>query len=63
MAFTFVALCDDSRKPEIEAFFTPKIEKIEGGPRVMKQALELLSLCSAQRKAEAPGVEAFLKRQ
>ena len=63
MAFTFVSLCDDSRKPEIEAFFTPKIAKIEGGPRVMKQALELLSLCSAQRKAEAPGVEAFLKRQ
>jgi cytosol alanyl aminopeptidase len=63
MAFTFVSLCDDSRKPEIEAYFTPKIAKIEGGPRVMAQALELLSLCSAQRKAEAPGVEAFLKRQ
>jgi alanyl aminopeptidase len=63
MAFTFVSLCDDSRKPEIEAYFTPKIAKIEGGPRVMAQALELLSLCSVQRKAEAPGVEAFLKRQ
>jgi alanyl aminopeptidase len=63
VAFTFVSLCDDSRKPEIEAFFTPKVEKLDGGPRVMAQALESLSLCSAQRKAEAPGVEAFLKRQ
>jgi alanyl aminopeptidase len=63
LAFTFVALCDDARKPEIEAFFRPRIEKLDGGPRVLAQALETLSLCSAQRKAEAPGVEAFLRRQ
>jgi len=63
MAFSFVSLCDDTRRPEIEAFFTPRIEKLEGGPRLMAQALETMSLCSVQRKAEAPGVEAFLKRQ
>jgi alanyl aminopeptidase len=63
LAFTFVALCDDARKPEIEAFYRPRIEKLDGGPRVLAQALETLSLCAAQRKAEAPGVEAFLRRQ
>jgi cytosol alanyl aminopeptidase len=63
MAFTFVALCDDSRKAELEAFFRPKIEKLDGGPRVMDQALEALTLCAAQRKAQTPGVVAFLKRQ
>jgi alanyl aminopeptidase len=63
MAFTFVALCDDTKKAEIEAFFKPKIEKLDGGPRVMAQALEQLSLCAAARKAQTPGVVAFLKRQ
>ncbi|HEU0033437.1 MAG TPA: M1 family metallopeptidase [Kofleriaceae bacterium] len=63
MAFTFVSLCDDSRKPEIEAFFKPRIDKLDGGPRIMAQALESLSLCSAARKAQTPGVVAFLKRQ
>ncbi len=63
MAFTFVGLCDDAKKPDIEAFFRPRIEKLDGGPRIMAQALESMSLCAAQRKAQAPGVEAFLKRQ
>jgi alanyl aminopeptidase len=63
LAFTFVPLCDDARRPELQAFFAPRIEKLEGGPRLMAQALETMSLCSAQRKAETPGVEAFLKRQ
>jgi aminopeptidase N len=63
MAFTFVAMCDDSRKAEFEAFFRPKIEKLDGGARTMAQALEALALCSAARKAQTPGVVAFLKRQ
>ncbi|MBS1123077.1 MAG: Peptidase [Deltaproteobacteria bacterium] len=63
MAFTFVSLCDDSHKPEIEAFFGPRIAKLDGGPRVMAQALEQLSLCAAARKAQTPGVVAFLKKQ
>ena len=63
MAYTFVSLCDDSRKAEIEKFFRPRIEKLDGGELAMKQALEALTLCSAQRKAQAPGVIAFLKKQ
>ena len=51
------------QKPEIEAFFKPRIDKFDGGPRVMAQALEQLELCSAQRKAQTPGVVAFLKKQ
>ena len=63
IAFTFVALCDDTKRPEIEAFFKPRIDKLDGGPRIMAQALEQLDLCSAARKAQTPGVIAFLKRQ
>ena len=63
MAYTVVALCDDAKKPEIDAFFTPKIEKMDGGARIMKQALEAMSLCAAQRKAQSPSVVAFLNKQ
>ncbi len=63
MAYTPVALCDESKKAEAEAFFKPRIEKLDGGAKVMKQALEQLSLCAAARKAQTPSVVAFLKRQ
>jgi alanyl aminopeptidase len=63
IAFTFVPLCDDTRKKEFEDFFKPKLEKIEGGPKMLAQALEALTLCAAGRKAQTPGVVAFLKRQ
>jgi hypothetical protein len=62
MGFTLAALCDDTRKAEAEKFFRPRIEKLEGGPRIMEQALEQLSLCSAQKAAQTPGVVAFLKK-
>ena len=63
LAFTFVGLCDADRKAEVVAFFKPKIDSFEGGPRVMTQAVEQLELCSAQKKARTPGVIAFLKKQ
>ncbi len=63
IAFTFVPMCDDSRKAEFEGFFKPRLEKLEGGPKMLAQALEALSLCAAARKAQTPGVIAFLKRQ
>jgi hypothetical protein len=63
MAFTFVPLCDESKKAEVEAFFKPRMDKIEGGARMMAQALESFTLCAAARKQQTPGVVAFLKRQ
>jgi len=63
LAFSFVGLCDASRKDEIVTFFKPKIDSFEGGPRVMTQAVEQLELCAAQKKARTPGIVAFLKKQ
>ncbi len=63
MAFTLTALCDDARKAEAEQFFRPRIEKLDGGPRILAQALEQLSLCAAAKKAQTPGVVAYLKKQ
>jgi cytosol alanyl aminopeptidase len=55
--------CDASKKAEVSAFFTPKFATIDGGPRAVAQALEENDLCSAQKQAQLPGVEAFLKAQ
>ncbi|MGE5184750.1 MAG: ERAP1-like C-terminal domain-containing protein, partial [Acidobacteriota bacterium] len=63
MAYFAVALCDDAKKPEVEAFLTPKMAKLDGGPHALAQALESMSLCSAAKQAQRAGVEAFLKAQ
>ncbi len=63
MASIAVPLCDSDRRPELEAFLKPKIEPLDGGPRALAQALEELDLCSAARKAQTPGVIAFLSKQ
>ncbi|CAN5866021.1 M1 family metallopeptidase [soil metagenome] len=63
MAYFALPLCDDKYKPEIEAFLKPRIEKLDGGPRTLAQAMEGLSLCAASRKAQSPAVEAFLAKQ
>jgi len=54
------AYCDEAHAREVEAFFAPKIESIEGGPRALAQALEDVRLCAAKRDAqEASGREVF----
>ncbi len=54
------AYCDEAHAHEVEAFFAPKIESIEGGPRALAQALEDVRLCAAKRDAqEASGREVF----
>ncbi|HEX3766308.1 MAG TPA: M1 family metallopeptidase [Kofleriaceae bacterium] len=63
LGFTLAAMCDDTRTAEFEQLYRPRMEKFNGGPRVMAQALESMALCSAQHKAQAPGVIAFLQRQ
>ena len=63
MAYLFTAVCDEDKKADIAARFSERVSKFDGGPRVMAQALESISLCAAGRKAQTPGVVAFLKKQ
>jgi alanyl aminopeptidase len=63
MALTFVPLCDEKRKTEVEKFWKPRIEKLDGGPLSMKQAMEAMLLCAAAKQAQTPGVVAFLQQQ
>jgi alanyl aminopeptidase len=63
MAMFIVPLCDEAQRADAEAFLTPKMAGLPGGPLALKQALEELSLCAAGRKVQAPSIEAFLRKQ
>ena len=63
MAYIAAPVCDESRKAELKAFLEPKMKDVDGGARVLAQALEALSLCAAGRAQQMPGVVAFLEKQ
>jgi cytosol alanyl aminopeptidase len=63
IAYVAAPLCDDTVKPDVEAFLKPKMDAIDGGSHTYAQAMEQLSLCAAQKAAQLPGVVAFLKKQ
>jgi alanyl aminopeptidase len=53
------ALCDESKRAEVEAFFQRRIAELPGGPRRYAQAVEQLRTCAAVRTAQAPAVARF----
>jgi alanyl aminopeptidase len=44
--------CDEAHARDVEAFFGPKIDGIEGGPRSLASTLEEIHLCVARRAAQ-----------
>jgi ERAP1-like protein len=54
--------CDTPHRNDAEAFFGPRAEKVDGGPRALRRALEEVDLCVAALARNRAGVEAFLKR-
>jgi alanyl aminopeptidase len=54
------SFCDDARRAEVEAFFTPRVKGFEGAPRNLAQALEGIRVCTAVRTAQAPAIKEFL---
>ena len=55
--------CDDEHAKDVEAFFTPKIDSIEGGPRTLASTLEDIRLCAAKRKAQEPSAREFFAKR
>jgi aminopeptidase N len=53
------ALCDDSKRAEVETFFRERMAGLPGGPRRYAQAVEQLRNCAAFRAAQAPAVVRF----
>ncbi len=54
--------CDLQSKQQLQAFFEPRVENFTGAPRALSQVLESIGVCIAEKAAQEPGVEAFLKR-
>lgn len=56
------AFCDEEHRADVEAFFSPKAASFTGGPRVLAQVLERITLCDANRRAQEASVSAFLQK-
>jgi len=54
--------CDAEHRAEVEAFFAQRVDKFEGGPRVLAQVLEGIDLCIASRSRQEAAVAAFLEK-
>jgi alanyl aminopeptidase len=54
--------CDEAHARDVEAFFGPKVDGIEGGPRVLAETLENVRLCVARRAAQEKSAREFFAR-
>ncbi len=57
-----VRFCDEAHATEAEAFFTPRIAALDGGPRNLANAIESMRLCSARRKAHEADMRAYFAK-
>jgi alanyl aminopeptidase len=54
--------CDAQAKDALKEFFEPRVDQLMGAPRTLSQVLESIDVCIAQKSAEQPSVEEFLKK-
>ncbi|MGF1465895.1 MAG: M1 family metallopeptidase [Sandaracinaceae bacterium] len=59
--FFTTGFCSEEEAREVEAFFTPRIAELPGGPRNLRSALEAIRLCAAIVEAQGPEVRAFFR--
>jgi alanyl aminopeptidase len=52
-------ICDAEHRADAERFFRDRVQAQNGGPRVLAQALESISLCEAERVARQASVTSF----
>jgi alanyl aminopeptidase len=60
MPWLAAAFCDESRADEVETFFAPFIDELEGGPRNLAGAVEVIRRCAALAVVQGPAVRAWL---
>lgn len=56
------ALCTPALRTEAEQFFKSRTTRYTGGPRLLSQSLERISLCSAFVQAQKASVTTYLKK-
>jgi len=55
--------CSGAQRADVEEFYRERSPRFLGGPRILAQVLERISLCSALEERQAPSLSAFLRRQ
>jgi alanyl aminopeptidase len=63
MPWLAAAFCDEARADEVEAFFAPFVDELEGGPRNLAGAVEVIRRCAAFAAVQGPAVRAWLGAQ
>jgi alanyl aminopeptidase len=61
LSYAGASFCDEAHRADVEAYFKDRAPKYTGGPRILAQVLEGISLCEAAKAAQEPQVAAFLK--
>jgi hypothetical protein len=56
------AFCDAAHRAELASFFTPRVGRFDGAPRVLATQLEELDLCVEAARRDGPSVTRFLER-
>ena len=59
---TGIALCDEDKLKDYEAFFKDRADKILGGPRIFANTVETIQSCIAIKRAQAPSVARFFSK-
>lgn len=52
--------CETERAEQVQAFFGPFIEDLEGGPRNLASVVEAIRLCAARARVQGPPTRAWL---
>ncbi len=55
-------LCNEDGRLEVEAFFSNKIEDLQGGPRALANTLETIQLCVARKEHYGPQLVSWTRR-
>ncbi len=63
LPYTGASFCDEAHLSDVEKFFGERTSRAPGAPRILAQVLEGIDLCIARKKAEQPGLEAFLRKE
>jgi alanyl aminopeptidase len=55
--------CDDARADEVQQFFAPFIDEVEGGPRNLAGAVEDIRICAALARTQGPATTAYFSNR
>lgn len=62
LPFVAAGFCSKERADEVQAFFAQRSQELPGGPRNLAKAVEVITLCEAQKEAQSASASAFFSK-